>query len=66
LAVKGGTWPRLLEVKANKGSPWMNFRRDDREQLVRAADRVHAVPELVHWPPGQRDPVFLGRDRWPR
>lgn len=54
VALKVGELARLVEVKSNKGSPFMHFRRADREALISAAVRAGAIPWLVHWPPRQQ------------
>jgi hypothetical protein len=41
----------MEEVKANKGNPFMHFRRPEREALRKAAARAGATALLVHWPP---------------
>jgi len=54
----------MVEVKANKGNPFMHFRRPEREALRRAAAKAGAIPLLVHWPPRgvRRD---IGVKDWP-
>jgi hypothetical protein len=39
LAWKPGFAPRLIEVKAAGGSPWENFRPQERIELVRTAEK---------------------------
>jgi Holliday junction resolvase len=56
---------RFIECKANKGSPWMNFRRGDREFMREAAGHAGATAELVHWPPRGK-PTFIPSSRWPK
>lgn len=64
VALKTGETPRLLEVKANEGSPYKTFSRERRMQLRLAARRAGAVAELVHWP-SRANPVFIPEDEWP-
>jgi hypothetical protein len=40
-----------VQVKANVGSPWMNFRGVERAELGLLAAKAGATPFLVHWPP---------------
>jgi Holliday junction resolvase len=42
----------LIEVKGNSGSPYMNFRAEDRKAMVETAAKVGAEPWLAWWPPG--------------
>ena len=51
VALKAGTTARLLQVKANVGSPYKTFGRKERRELIEAAEKAGAVAELVHWPP---------------
>lgn len=57
LALKPGERPRLIQVKANKGSPYKNFQPEERAALLAAAERAGAEAWLVHWPPH-------GKQRW--
>jgi hypothetical protein len=43
---------RLIEVKGNGGSPYMNFRAEDRRAMIKTAREVGAEPWLAWWPPG--------------
>jgi Holliday junction resolvase len=54
----------MVEVKANHGGPFMNFRQPEREALREAAARAGAQAILCHWPPGgeRRD---IPSDEWP-
>lgn len=54
----------LIQVKANKGSPWMHFRKDERAELLEEADWVNGIPILVHWPPHGKMRWYLKED-WP-
>lgn len=67
VALKAGERPRFYEVKANRGSPYMHFRREDRELLLLAAEKAGADAYLVWWPPGkgQVAPKVLHSDEWP-
>lgn len=40
-----------IQVKANVGNAWMNFRREEREELGLIAAKAGATAYLVHWPP---------------
>jgi Holliday junction resolvase len=64
VALKAYERPRLIQVKRNHGSPYMNFRREDREALVRDAAIAGAVAELWHWPPHGTLRVIPAAD-WP-
>lgn len=61
-------WPNgrreLLQVKANKGSPWMNFRKEERAGLLEDADIAGAEAYLVHWPPHGEERWIHSKD-WP-
>jgi Holliday junction resolvase len=46
-----GTEVMALQIKANAGSPWMNFRYEEREALGLLAAKAGATAYLVHWPP---------------
>jgi len=59
-----GTAVVLSQVKANSGSPWMNFRKDERRELVAAAEAINAEAELVHWPPNGAMRIYLPPE-WP-
>jgi Holliday junction resolvase len=50
IALRDGDRPMLVQVKANKGSPWMNFRPAERVELVMDATKAGARAYLVHWP----------------
>jgi Holliday junction resolvase len=50
-ALREGSWPRLIEVKANRGGPYMNFRKGDRESMKIEAKRAGAQAWLAYWPP---------------
>lgn len=41
----------LIQVKANKGSPWMNFRKNERAELLEEAKMAGGFAVLIHWPP---------------
>jgi hypothetical protein len=41
----------VLEVTANLGSPYMNFRAAERAALRAVAEQAGLDPLLVHWPP---------------
>lgn len=54
----------LVQVKANKGSPWMNFRKDERAGLLEDAEIAGAEAYLVHWPPHGEENWIHSKD-WP-
>jgi Holliday junction resolvase len=64
IALKDGKRPRLIEVKANEGSPYKTFGRLHRAELREAARRTGAVAELVHWP-SRSLPVWIPESEWP-
>lgn len=64
IALKAGETPRMVEVKANDGSPFMNFRWKDRADLLEAAGVAGAEAWLVHWP-ARRDPTWIAASAWP-
>lgn len=55
---------RLVEVKANTGSPFKNFQPSDRRDLMEAAERAGAEAWLCHWPPRAK-PRWLSTSDWP-
>jgi hypothetical protein len=65
LAIKDGERPRLIEVKAGRGSPYENFRRPDRMELREFAFWRGLVPELAWWPLRAREPQFIDETAWP-
>lgn len=64
IALKAGHKPRLIEVKANKGGPYMNFRAADRAELIAAAELAGAEAWLVHWPTREQ-PRWIASSEWP-
>lgn len=64
IALKAGETPRLLEIKANEGSPWKSFTPECRMQIRLAARRSGAIAELVHWP-SRSQPRFIPESDWP-
>jgi Holliday junction resolvase len=55
----------FIEVKANrKGGPYMNFRKQDREDLLAEAEQAGAEAWLVHWPPNKQ-PSWIPPALWP-
>lgn len=54
----------LIEVKANKGSPYQHFRRDERARLRDAAELAGAPAYLCHWPPRGK-PRWIPEEDWP-
>lgn len=64
IALKDGERPMLVQVKANKGSPWMNFRPAERAELGLDANKAGARAYLVHWPP-HGEQRWLPPSTWP-
>lgn len=64
LVARRGSRKLLIQVKANYGSPYMNFRRDEREELLDESDMAGGTPLLVHWPPYGKCNMIPAR-RWP-
>ncbi len=64
IALKAGQQPLVIQVKANHGSPWMNFRPTERTELARIARIAGAVAQLVHWAPFAQPRVYLAHE-WP-
>lgn len=54
----------LIQVKANKGNPWMNFRKEERAGLLEDAMIAGAEAYLVHWPPHGEENWIHSND-WP-
>lgn len=61
-----GKWgaTRLIEVKANHGSPYMNFRATDRAMLLSAALQAGWEPWLIHWP-ARGEMRWIPATEWP-
>lgn len=51
LVARRGTRKLLIQVKANYGSPYMNFRKAERLELLDECDCAGGKAALVHWPP---------------
>jgi len=64
VALRAGDTPMLIEVKANHGSPYMNFRSTDREVLVLEAERAGARATLAFWAP-RRPLRLIPSSEWP-
>lgn len=64
IALKAGERPRFIEVKANHGPPYMNFRRPAREILRLLAEQAGADAYLCHWP-AHLPPKWIPADHWP-
>ena len=57
---------RFIECKANeKGGPYMNFRPEDRKELLEAAEKAGARAELAYWPK-RGNLVWIGSEAWPK
>jgi Holliday junction resolvase len=63
-AFRAGSIPRLIEVKANHGGPYMNFRKGDRLSLIAEAERGGAEAWLAYWPP-RGELQMIRSDAWP-
>ena len=56
----------FIECKANeKGGPYMNFRPEDRKELLEAAEKAGARAELAYWPK-RGSLVWIGSEAWPK
>lgn len=64
LLARRGDRVLAIQVKANYGSPYMNFRKQERAELVDEAKWINATPFLVHWPP-YGDCLWLPARKWP-
>lgn len=55
----------LVQVKANKGNAYMNFRKEERKELLEEAEMAGGTAVLCHWPPyGERKWLF--EKDWPK
>lgn len=63
-ALRAGDTPMFIEVKANAGSPYMNFRGTARETLVLEAEGAGARAVLAHWAP-RRPLRLIPSSEWP-
>lgn len=60
------TTVRFIECKANeKGGPYMNFRPEDRQALIDAAEKAGARAELAFWPKFG-NLTWIGSEAWPK
>jgi Holliday junction resolvase len=64
LLARRGDRVLLIQVKANYGNAWMNFRKDERAELLKEAEWMRGTPFLVHWPPYGECKWYPSR-RWP-
>lgn len=65
LLAKRGSRVLAIQVKANKGNAFMNFRREERAELIAESEWINATPVLVHWPP-YGECKWLWRKHWPK
>lgn len=65
VALKAGEQPRMIEAKANTGNPYMNFRPEDRQALLDAAEKAGARAELAFWPKFG-NLTWIGSEAWPK
>ena len=57
---------RFIECKANeKGGPYMNFRPEDRQARLDAAEKAGARAELAFWPQ-YGNLTWIGSEAWPK
>ncbi len=56
----------LIEVKTTAAGPFHSFGPKQRAELLEAARIAGAEAWLVHWPPHQREPRWIGPDEWPK
>lgn len=56
---------RLVQVKANTGSPYKNFPPSERAELRALAEQTGGTAELCHWPPHGKQ-RWISQDAWPR
>jgi Holliday junction resolvase len=54
-----------VQVKANKGSPWMNFRPHEREAMKEEARQAGGRALLVWHPPDRQGARYIFSDSWP-
>lgn len=64
LLARRGERVLAIQVKANYGNPYMNFRKDERKELIEEAKWINATPFLVHWPP-YGECKWLPARKWP-
>lgn len=65
IALKAGKPVLFIEVKGNKGSPYLNFREKERQTLREQAEQAGAEAFLAHWPPRAREPTWVPAVKWP-
>ena len=56
---------KFVEVKGNVGNPYMNFRPEDRQALLDAAEKAGARAELAFWPK-RGNLTWIGSEAWPK
>jgi Holliday junction resolvase len=64
VVLRAGERPKLVECKANAGSPFKTFGPKDRADLLFAAGLAGADAVLAHWPPRGKL-RFYRPDEWP-
>lgn len=65
LVARRGARKLLIQVKANKGSPWMHFRKGERDELLNELSFSGGKAALVHWPP-YGDCKWYWPHQWPK
>jgi Holliday junction resolvase len=64
VALRAGSTPRLIEVKATEAGPFSGFGPADRAELLFAAELAGAEAWLVWWPK-RSEPVWIPPEAWP-
>lgn len=55
----------VIQVKANKGNAFMNFRKDERAELLKEAEMCGGLAVLCHWAP-HKEIRWLFPEVWPK
>lgn len=66
IALKAGEVPRLVQVKGNRsGGAFMNFRPEERAELLREALAAGAEAWLAYAPPDRKPTRWIPPSEWP-
>jgi Holliday junction resolvase len=64
IALRGGSHPKLIEVKATAAGPYHGFLPADRERLADTAALAGGEAWLCWWPKRAK-PIWVSESEWP-